>query len=139
MDSHQTNLLPHLPLLNSPLHFNPTSSFLGITFDCTLSFSIHLSLLKAKFFPRLKTLRCISAFLWGPSKESLFLVCKAFLRPLFTYDSPEWFSVLATLLFSIFSFTSNSLADLPGTVFSLLYYQVTMGSRTLVSPGERRG
>ena len=45
-----------------------------------------------------------------------------------------------SVLSSIFSFTSNSLADLEGTVFSLLlFYQATMGPRTLVSPGERRG
>ena len=41
---------------------------------------------------------------------------------------------------SIFPLISNSLADLAGTVFSvLLFYQTTMGPRTLVSPGERRG
>ena len=48
-------------------------------------------------------------------------------------------SVLATLSSPLFPFTSNSLADLAGTVFSLLFYQATMGPRTLVSPGERRG
>ena len=41
---------------------------------------------------------------------------------------------------SIFPLISNSVADLAGTVFSfLLFYQTTMGPRTLVSPGERRG
>ena len=34
---------------------------------------------------------------------------------------------------------SNSVADLAGTVYSLLFYLTTMGPRTLVSPGERRG
>ena len=49
-------------------------------------------------------------------------------------------SVIATLSSSpIFPFISNCVADLAGTVFSLLlYYQTTMGPRTLVSPGERR-
>ena len=43
-------------------------------------------------------------------------------------------------LFSIFPFTSISLVDLAGTVFSLLlFYQATIDLRTLVSPGERRG
>ena len=38
---------------------------------------------------------------------------------------------------SIFPSTSNSLADLAGTVFSLfLFYQAAMGPRTLVSPGN---
>ena len=64
VDPHQANLL----LLGSRLRFNPTPTFLGVTFDRTLSFSKHVSLLKAKFFPRLKALRCISASSWGPSK-----------------------------------------------------------------------
>ena len=43
-----------------------------------------------------------------------------------------------SVLSSVFPFTSNSLADLAGTVFSLLlFYQATMGRRTLVSPGEQ--
>ena len=45
-----------------------------------------------------------------------------------------------SVLFSIFPFASISLADLTGTVFSLLlFYQATMGPHTLVSFEERRG
>ena len=47
VDPHQANLL----LLGSCLRFNPTPTFLGVTFDRTLSFSKHVSSLKAKFFP----------------------------------------------------------------------------------------
>ena len=70
VDPHQANLQPNLLLLGSRLHFNPTPTFLGVTFDRTLSFSKHVSSLKVKFFPRLKALRCICASSWGPSKES---------------------------------------------------------------------
>ena len=94
MDPHQANLQPNLFLLGSCLHFNPTPTFLGITFDCTLFFSKHVSLLKAKFFPHLKALCCISASSWGPSKESLSLLYKSFLQPLLTYASPGWFPFL---------------------------------------------
>ena len=59
-----------------------------------LFFSKHLSSLKAKFFQRLKALRCISASSWDPSKESLSLLYKAFLLPLLTYASPGCFSFL---------------------------------------------
>ena len=45
----------------------PLPTFLGVPFDCTLSFCKHVSLLMAKFFLRLKALRCISASTWGPS------------------------------------------------------------------------
>ena len=61
VDPHQANLHPNLLLLGSRLRFNPTPTFLGVTFDRTLSFSKRVSSLKAKFFPRLKALRCISA------------------------------------------------------------------------------
>ena len=45
-----------------------------------------------------------------------------------------------SVLSSIFPLISNSVADLAGTLFSLLlFYQATMGPRTLVSPEERRG
>ena len=67
VDPHQANLQPNLLLLGSRLHFNPTPTFLGVTFDRTLSFFKDVSSLKAKFFPRLKALRCISASSWGPS------------------------------------------------------------------------
>ena len=56
-DPHQANLL----LLGSRLRFNPTPTFLGATFDRTLSFTKHVSSLKVKFFPRLKALRWTSA------------------------------------------------------------------------------
>ena len=82
VDPHQANLQPNLLLLGSHLRFNPTPTFLGVTFDRTLPFSKHVFLLRAKFFPRLKALHCISASSWGPSKESLSLLYKSFLWPL---------------------------------------------------------
>ena len=100
VDPHQANLQPNLLLLGSRLRFNPTPTFPRVTFDGTFSFSKHVSSQKAKFFPRLKALRCISSSSWGPSKESLFLLYKSFLRPLFTYASPEWFSFLSVTIFT---------------------------------------
>ena len=67
VDLYQAHLQPNFHLLGSLLRFNPTPAFLGVTFDRTLSYSKHVSLLKAKFFPRLKALRCISALSWIPS------------------------------------------------------------------------
>ena len=43
VDPHQANLQPNLLSLGSRLRFNPTPTFLGVTFDRTLSFSFHLS------------------------------------------------------------------------------------------------
>ena len=67
VDPHQATLQPNLLLLGSRLRFNPTPTFLGVTFNRSLSFSKHVSSLKAKFFPCLKALRCIFASSWVPS------------------------------------------------------------------------
>ena len=95
VDPHQAKLQPNLLLLGSRLRFNPTPTFLGVTFDRALFFTKHVSSLKAKFFPCLKALRCISASSWGPSKESLSVLYKSFLRSLLTYASPGWFPFLS--------------------------------------------
>ena len=96
VDPHQAKLY----LLVSRLRFNPTLTFLWVTFDRTLSFSRHVSSLKAKFFPRLKASRCIFASSWGPSKESLSVLYKAFLPPLLTYASLGWFHFLSATNFT---------------------------------------
>ena len=78
----------------------PLQLFLGSSSTSTLSFSKLVSSLKAKFFPRLKALRCISASSWGPSKESLSLLYQSFLRSLLTYASPGWFPFLSATNFT---------------------------------------
>ena len=79
MDPHQAHLQPNFLLLGSRLRFNPTPTFLGVTFNRTLFFSKHVSSLKAKFFPRLKALRCICASSWGPLRSpSLFCINLSF-------------------------------------------------------------
>ena len=77
-----------------PLLFNPTPKFLGVTFDRTLSFGAHVQSLCSKFYPRHKALRSIATASWGPTKESLSLLYKAFVRPVLTYASPGWFPFL---------------------------------------------
>ena len=95
VDPHQANLHPNLLLLGSHLHFNSTPTFLGVTFDHTLSFSKHVTSLKAKFFPTSQGLTLYLCFLMGPSKESLSVLYKSFLRSLLTYASTGWFPFLS--------------------------------------------
>ena len=70
VNPHQANLQPNLLLFKSLLCFNLTPTFLGVTFDCTHSFSKHVSSLKAKFFADLTASRCFSASSWGFSKKA---------------------------------------------------------------------
>ena len=100
VDPHQADLQQGLLLLCSRLHFNSTPTILGVTFDRTLSISKHVSSLRTGFFPRLTVLRCVSAFSWSPSKESLSLLYKSFLRLLLIYASPGWFPLLSATNFT---------------------------------------
>ena len=93
-DPHQATFQPSLNLLGIPLLFNPTLKFLGVTFDWTLSFGAHVQSLCSKFYPRHKALLSIATASWGPTKESLSLLYKAFVRPVLTYASPGWFPFL---------------------------------------------
>ena len=99
MDPHQANLRPNLLLLGSPLHFNPTPTFLGVTFDHTFSFSKDVSLLKAKFF-HVSRPYAVSVLPHGAPLRSPSLLYKTFLCSLLTYASPGWF-----LFLSITNFT----------------------------------
>ena len=104
------------------LCFNPTPTFLGIIFDHTLSFSKHVSSLKAKFFPRLKALCGISASSWYPSMESLSLLYKTFLRSLLTYASPGWLPFLSvTNITKLEPFTELLVAPSPVSPLSHFY------------------
>ena len=91
VDPHQANLQPNLFLLGSRLRFNPTPTFLGVTFDRTLSFSKYVSSLKAKFFPRLKTLRYISASSWAPLRSLFLFYIKLFFGPFSLTLHPDGF------------------------------------------------
>ena len=91
VDLHQANLQPNLLQLGSRIRFNPTSTFLGVTFDRTLSFTKHVSSLKAKFFPRLKALRCISASSWGPLRSPFLFCINLFFGPFSLTLHPDGF------------------------------------------------
>ena len=75
----------------NPLKFNLRPTFLGVTFDRTLSFKYHVLSLRKKFHSRFRAFRSIASASWGPSKESLCTLYKAFIRPILTYASPGWF------------------------------------------------
>ena len=85
------------------------------------------------------------SFSAGPACSSYSAEACAILQALCWYLQHQqichFYSLLLSdsrsVLSSIFHFTSISLAELVGTVFSLLlFYQATMGPWTLVSPGE---
>ena len=109
VDSHQANLQPHLFLFNSPFRFIPIPTFLGLTFNHTLSFFKHVSLLKVKFFPRLKALRRISAPSWDPPKSPSLFYTKLFFGS-FSFMLHPFFP-LSLALPTLLSYNSSSSAQ----------------------------
>ena len=91
LDPYQSRIQPSLYILNTPLKFNPHSTFLSVTFDRTLSFKHHVLSLRKKFRSRFRAFCSIASASWGPSKESLCTLYKAFIHPILTCASPEWF------------------------------------------------
>ena len=91
LDPYQSRIQPSPYILNTPLKFNPHPTFLGVTFDRTLSFKHHVLSLRKKFHSRFCAFGSIASASWGPLKESLYTLYKAFILPILTYASPGWF------------------------------------------------
>ena len=75
VDPHQANLQPNLLLLGSRLRFNPTSTFFGVTFDRTLSFSKHAKLLRRPSFSNVSRPYAVSRLPHGAPLRSASLFC----------------------------------------------------------------
>ena len=91
LDPYQSRIQPSLYIVNTSLKFNPHPTFLNVTFDRTLSFKHHFLSLRKKFHSRFRAFRSIASASWGPSKESLCTLYKAFIRRILTYAFPGWF------------------------------------------------
>ena len=95
-------------------------TFFGVTFDRTLPFSKHVSLLKAKSFPRLKALRCISGVSWGPSRIPFLFYIKVYLGSFSLMLQPHGF--LSRTLPSWNAFTERLVAPSPAASRPSLYH-----------------
>ena len=76
LDPYQSRIQPSLHTLNTylnPLEFNPHPTFLGVTFDCTLSFKYHVLSLQKKFHSFQPYCLCFTAFSHIPSFQPYFL------------------------------------------------------------------
>ena len=97
----RANVRPPFQWIPTKLNSSPISSYWApASVSIPLQLFLGSSSLKAKFFARLKALSCISASSRGPSKESLSVRYKSFVRPLLTYTSPGWFRFLSATDFT---------------------------------------
>ena len=65
---------PHLVLNNSRIPVVEETKFLGLIFDCKLSFIPHLRYLRTKCFKALNLLRVVAHTDWGADQETLWYI-----------------------------------------------------------------
>jgi len=89
-DSHEAKYRPHLLLLNEPLQFNPTPTFLGVTFDRTLSYKAHIDKATTKMKKRCQVMKALRGRDWGLEKEDMRQVYLTYVRSAAEYCAPAW-------------------------------------------------
>ena len=97
MDLYQANLQPNLSLFNSRLPFNPTPTFLGVTFD-RLSFLLLNTYLRSR--PSFSLVSRPYAVSLLPNEAPLripSLFCIKLFFGSFAYASPGWFPFLSAI------------------------------------------
>ncbi|XP_043220534.1 uncharacterized protein LOC122380949 [Amphibalanus amphitrite] len=73
-----------------PVKFSPTTTFLGITLDRSLTFMGHVKTINAKMLQRNNVLRAISGTTWGCSPSDLRSTYLAFSRACADYAAGAW-------------------------------------------------
>ena len=98
-DPHEAKYRPHLILLDKPLQFNATPTFLGVTFDRTLSFRAHIDNATKKMKKRCQVMRCLRGRDWGLEKSDMRQIYLTYARSAAEYSASAWSpSVSATQL-----------------------------------------
>lgn len=67
---------------------NPKS--LGLTFDQSLNFNVHISATINKLKNRNNTMKALAGTNWGKEKETMLTAYKAINRPVVNYAAPIW-------------------------------------------------
>jgi len=89
-DSHEAKYRPHLTLLGEPVQFNPTPTFLGVTFDRTLSFNAHIAKVTKKMKSRCNVLKALRGRDWGLDQSDMRQVYLTYARSAAEYCAPAW-------------------------------------------------
>ena len=90
--------VPNLKLKDDLIPYEKEVKFLGMTFDCKLTWRSHIEALKIKVKKSLNILKVISSFEWGADKQSLIRLYDALCRSKLEYGCQIYSSACKTLL-----------------------------------------
>ena len=92
---------PVLKLYGERLKIYPQVKFLGITFDCKLTFQKHFEEILGRCNARYHRVRLIVNKQWGPSPSTISQIYKQCVRPIFEYDSLSSITTSDTIISKI--------------------------------------
>ncbi len=93
-DPHEYGYHPSLRLQNEPLPLEQYPTVLGVKFDPKFTFNRHVDNICARAKRRLNILKALTTTSWGQQKETLGLLYRTVIRPLFNYACPVWFPTI---------------------------------------------
>jgi ribonuclease HI len=76
-----------LKVNNQKIEVSTTAKFLGVIFDCRLTWNAHIDYVVTKCRKRLGLLRSVSGNRWGAGKKSLLMLYRALIRPVLDYGA----------------------------------------------------
>ena len=89
-DTHEAKWIPAMDINGTPLTFNATPTFLGITFDRTLCFRRHTDQIKSRTAYRTRILASLATKQWGWSRKSLKRIFQSIISSVFNYCAAGW-------------------------------------------------
>lgn len=76
-----------LMIQGKKIEVNTTAKFLGVIFDCRMTWAPHIDYVITKCRKRLGLLRSVSGNKWGANKKALLMLYRALIRPILDYGA----------------------------------------------------
>ena len=89
-DTHEANWSPAMQLNGHPFLFNRTPTFLGVTYDRTLSFRPQVEAVKARVRSRIRIMASLASKEWGWSRHSLRTIYMATVHSVLHFCGAAW-------------------------------------------------
>ena len=114
-DPHEAIWIPSVTINDQIIPVNKFPSFLGISYDRTLSFRTHAEIVKTRVMSRTRILASLAIKQWGWSRKSLVRVFKATIQSVLHYYGAGWQPWLAKSNLQILERAQNrALRVIPG-------------------------
>ena len=89
-DTHEHKHKPTVTLNNTLIPHTDNTKILGVTYNTSMTFTLHITNITNKCTGRLNALRALTGTDFGQHKETTTLIYKQYIRSVLDYASPAW-------------------------------------------------